>query len=881
MRRLQLLSALALINGVRWIVPRRLRARWIAEWRGELWYLWKARSSQTAATNDHAPSGVFSRSLSSIPHATALARQEWTPDMLVQDIWYAVRRLSGNPGFVLIAVLTIAIGVGANTAIFSVINSTLINPLPYPDANRIVYLWSLIPASDFMVTPGGEDVRAWREQMTSFEEMEVWATKHVTLTGEGEPVDLAAALASQRLFAFLGLQPSHGRGFSVEEARDDARVVVISDGFWRRRLGGIADVLGYQLLLSGEPHEIIGVLPRSYVAHAPFFDTEIFLPLTDDKIDEAESPVAVGRLKRGITAQAANAEFEALAAGSTADGEPDAATRVGHAMRPQEMVGDNFRTSLFTLQAAVGFVLLIACANVANLLLARGTAQQREMAVRAAMGAGRGRLLRQLLAENLLLAIAGGLLGYGLARLGVTVLIALRPESMQNLETIRVDPSMLWFALGVSVLTGIVFGLLPAMQGSRPDVLDQLKDATRSGTPSSRRVSVRNMFVVAEVALSIVLLVGAGLLLSSLGRLLTSDIGFDPHNVLAMSLDLPKDRYPEAAGRMEFRRQLEEGVALAAGDRIESMAVASYPPPRGGVWFSTFAPEGGDPTPSLEKVPIFTTWGSPGYIETLRISLVHGRDFVPGDEEDESNPVIVSAEWARRMWGDERVAGRRFSAQGRGAPTLFSVVGVIDDPRLTGPVERYNDLLVLQPQDTADAALSILVRAEENPLAFVETLKQQVWAIDPDVPIGDVALVEDLMAGTLAPQRFNAILVTLAAGVALSLALIGLYGVLSYSVGQRTREIGIRMALGAERSHIVPMVAWQGMRLVLIGVFVGIVSALALGRLIESLLYEVGAFDSLTYASVVAVFAFVSTLACLVPATRAARSDPMLALQSE
>ena len=881
MRRLQLLCALALINGVRWIVPRRCRDRWIAEWRGELWYLWKTESSRTAAGHNRARAGVFSRSLGSIPHATTLARQEWTPDMLLQDIRYAVRRLSGNPGFVLIAVLTIAIGVGANTAIFSVINSTLINPLPYPDADRIVYLWSRIPVSDYMVTPGGDEIRAWREQTTSFEEMEVWATKHVTLTGEGEPVDLLAALASTRLFAFLGLQPSHGRGFSVEEARDGARVVVISDGFWRRRLGGIEDVLGRRLLLSGESHEIIGVLPRSYVAHAPFFDTEIFLPLPADQVDEADSPVAVGRLKRGVTAQAANAEFEALAARVSTDGEPDAATRVGHAMRPQEMVGENFRTSLFTLQAAVGFVLLIACANVANLLLARGTAQQREMAVRAAMGAGRGRMLRQLLTENLLLAIAGGLLGYGLARLGVTVIMALRPESMYDLETVRADPTMLWFALGVSVLTGVVFGLFPAMHGSRPDVLDQLKDATRTGTPASRRVWARNMFVVGEVALSIVLLVGAGLLLGSLGRLMSSDIGFDPHDVLALSLDLPEGRYPEAASRVEFRRQLEEGIARAAGDRLESMALASYPPPRGGVWFSTFGPEGEDPTPSLDKVPIFTTSVSPGYLETMRITLVHGRDFFAGDEEDESNPVIVSAEWARRMWGDERVAGRRFSARGRGAPTLFSVVGVIADPRLTGPTARYSDLLVLRPQDTADAALSVLVRAKENPLALVETLKQQVWAIDPDVPIEDAALLEDLMAGTLAPQRFNAILVTLAAGVALSLALIGLYGVLSYSVGQRTREIGIRMALGAKRSHLVPMVAWQGMRLVLIGVFFGIVSALALGRLIESLLYEVGAFDVLTYAAVVAVFAIVSALACLVPAARAARLDPMEALQSE
>jgi putative ABC transport system permease protein len=574
MRRLQLVCALALISSLRWIVPRRFRARWIAEWRGELWHLWRVGSSQTAG-DARSPSGVLSRSLSSIPHATALARQEWTPDMLLQDVRYAVRRLSSNPGFVLVAVLTIAIGVGANTAIFSVINSTLINPLPYPDADRIVYLWSLFPVSDFMVTPGGDDIRAWREQMTSFEEMEVWATKHVTLTGEGEPVDLVAALASERLFSFLGVQPSHGRGFTFEEARDDARVAVVSDGFWRRRLGERDDVLGHRLLLSGEPYEIIGVLPRAYVAHGMFLSSEIFLPLLGDEVGEGDSPVAVGRLKRGVTAQAANAEFEALAAHTTTDGEPDAATRVGHAMRPQEMVGDDFRTSLFTLQAAVGFVLLIACANVANLLLARGTAQQREMAVRAAMGAGRGRMLRQLLTENLLLAIAGGLLGYGLARLGVTVIMALRPESMHNLQTVRADPSLLWFALGVSVLTGVVFGLLPAMHGSRPDVLDQLKDATRAGTPSSRRVWVRNSFVVAEVALSIVLLVGAGLLLGSLGRLVSSDLGFDPHNVLALSLDLPEGRYPEAAGRPEVSRPLVERRAKAGGARIESMAVGS------------------------------------------------------------------------------------------------------------------------------------------------------------------------------------------------------------------------------------------------------------------------------------------------------------------
>jgi len=739
MRRLQLLCALALISTVRWIVPRRFRARWIAEWRGELWHLWNARSSQTALADDPGRSGVMSYSLSSIPHATALARQEWTPDMVLQDVRYALRRLSSNPGFVLVAVLTIAIGVGANTAIFSVINSTIINPLPYPDADRIVYLWRLLDdVSDYMVTPGGEDIRVWRQQMTSFEEMEVWATKHVTLTGEGEPTDLVASLVSTRLFAFLGLQPSRGRGFSFEEAREDARVAVISDGFWHRRLGGIDDVLGHRLLLSGEPYEIIGVLPRSYVAHGLFLSSEIFLPLPGDEVVEEGPSAAIGLLKRGVTAEAANAEFDAIAAATSADGDPEETVPAGRAMRPQEMVGDDFRTSLFTLQAAVGFLLLIACANVANLLLARGTAQQREMAVRAAMGAGRGRLLRQLLTENLLLAIGGGLLGYGLAQLGVAVIMAWQPESMHSLQTVRVDPSMLLFTLGVAVVTSVVFGLLPAMQGSRPDVLDQLKDATRAGTPSLRRVWARNSIVVAEVALSIVLLVGAGLLLTSLGRLVRSDAGFDPHNVLALSLDLPEDRYPEAAGRIEFRRQLEERIALAAGDRIESMAVASYPPPRGGVWFSTFTPEGGETIPGLERTPVFTTSVSSGYLETLRIPLVHGRDFITGDETDESNPVIVSAEWARRMWGDERAAGKRFSARGREASTLFSVVGVVADPKLTGPVARFNDLLVFRPKDAADAFLSIVVRTEGDPLSLVEILKQQVWAIDPDVPIEDV-----------------------------------------------------------------------------------------------------------------------------------------------
>jgi predicted permease len=504
------------------------------------------------------------------------------------------------------------------------------------------------------------------------------------------------------------------------------------------------------------------------------------------------------------------------------------------------------------------------------------------MAVRRAIGAGRGRLLRQLVTENLLLALAGGVLGFGLARLGIVALMALRPESMYSLETVRVDPAMLWFALGISVVTGGVFGLAPAIQGSRPDVLDQIRDASRSGTPSSGKVWARNTFVVAEVALSIVLLVGAGLLINSLGRLLSTDAGFDPHNVLALSLELPEDRYPEAASRTEFHEQLEERILMAAGDRIESLGTASNPPPRMGIWHSVFAPEGGETAPPFDGVFTWVLEASPGYLQAMGIELVDGRDFVAGDEESESNPIIVNADWARQMWGDVRAAGRRFvSRADTDEPRVHTVVGVIADAKLSGPMGRHTSFNIIWPRDPGEAALSIAVRAAEDPMALVDVLKEQVWAIDPNVPIEDVALIEQLLAGTLAPQRFNAVLMTLAAVVAVALALIGLYGVLSYSVGQRTREIGIRMALGAETSRLVPMVAWQGMRLVVVGVVIGVGAAVALTRFIESLLYEVTAFDAITYATVVATLAIVSTLACLAPAARAARLDPMVALRSE
>jgi len=872
--RLRLTLALQLVSLLRLLVPRRYRAQWLAEWRGELAYL-----SRPGQGGDTRRPDVLAHSLNAIPHAAAYYRHERGAALLVQDLRYALRRLTKAPGFTAVAMLTLAIGVGANAAIFSVIDSTLWHPLPYPDADRLVFLWKQSPAANLMTTPRQEDLVAWRDHMTSFEQIQAYDGEQLTLTGGSEPRQLIALRVLPGFFDFLGVHPAQGRSFTDDEAREGAAVAVISDGMRRSHFGDARDVLGRTLTLDETSYAVIGVLPADFHFRAPFEDTPVWLPFSIEGRDASPTLFAIGRLKVGVTADVANQEFDALAANLAE--QSGAASWAGRARRPQDLNGRSFRTSLLMMQGAVALVLLIACANVANLLLARGAGQGTEMAVRAALGAGRGRLFRLLLTEHFLLAIAGGILGYGLARVVILAIARLRPQELTALAAIRVDDGVFLFAMGLAVLTGIVFGLLPALQASRPDVVERLKDGSRSMSWGPARSWLRNGLVVGEVALSLVLLVGAGLLVGSLIRLVKTDLGFSTRNALTMLVSLPESRYPSDAQRREFRTALEARIQQIAGDRLVGMALSSSPLPRLGLWLGTFAPEGDPATEPFTNMAAHAGTVSPGFFATLGVSFVDGRDFIAEDVGHPDSPVIVNARWARQMWGTERAAGRRIRVEGSQEPSFLHIVGVVEDAMLEGPTDAIGNLQIFQPG--ADfATLSLVIRTTGDPLPLAGAFRKAVWSIDPDLPVRDLGRLEDAYASGFALPRFHATLLGAFAVVAVTLAVVGLYGVLSYAVGQRTQEIGIRLALGAPHAALVSMVAWQGIRMVLVGVGLGVVAAAGLAQVtqvIDSLLYETSAVDPVTYLAVSAVVVLVSSLACVVPAVRAARLDAVTVLR--
>jgi predicted permease len=652
-------------------------------------------------------------------------------------------------------------------------------------------------------------------------------------------------------------------------------VAVISSGLWRSEFGG-GDVLGRTLTLDGRRHTVVGVMPPEFHLSAPFDDTPVWLPLSMADPAEHQSPFAIGRLREGVTAERANQELAAIAAGL--DGLQGAASWPGIARRPQDLNGSTLRTSLVMMQGTVAIVLLIACANVANLLLARGAGRHADMAVRAALGAGRGRLFQQLLTEHLMLAMGGGLLGYGLARAGVAVLVALRPEEITALAAVRVDGGIFFFALAVAALTGTLFGLVPALQASRPAVVESLKAAGRSPAASHGRSWLRDALIVGEVALAVPLLVAAGLLLGSLGRLVNADLGFDTSHVLTMHVSLPESRYPTEVERHEFRDTLETRIRQVAGGRLDGLAVSGSALPTLGLWFGTFGAEGQESIDAFTNVAAHAGAVSPGYFNTLGVGLVDGRYFGPDDLARSDNPVILNATWARRMWGDEKAAGKRLWVETPSGPSYHHVVGVIEDAMLVGPTGSMGDLQIFQPADDF-STLAMLVRTTDDPSPLAGSFRELVWAIDPDLPVRDVRRLDQVYAGRLALQRFQVTVLGGFAVVAVVLALIGVYGVLSQIVGQRREEIGIRLALGASRARVVSMVCLHGMRTVLAGVGIGVVVAAALTRFIESHLYEVRALDPTTYMAASALVVIAAAFACLMPTLAASRLDATTVLR--
>jgi putative ABC transport system permease protein len=798
----------------------------------------------------------------------------------LQDLRYGARMLVKQPGFTLIALLTLSIGIGANTAIFSVVNSLLLRPLPYSESEQLTWVWmDNRPEGireDITSWPNFED---WRAQNQSFQAMAGVRDRRFNLTGAGEPEELYGANVSPNFFELMRVSPARGRGFNADEEHEGRdQVVVIGHDLWQRRFGGDANIVGQTLSLSGQPHTIIGVMPPGFQFPNK---TEVWKPLAPDAQTRTARgsfwlPV-IGRLKPGVTRAQAQTDMAGIAQ-RLEQQYPNTNTGFGvNVVLMHEQLVGKMRTALWVLLGAVGCVLLIACANVANLLLARAATRQKEVAIRAALGASRGRVVRQLLTESVLLAAAGGVLGLLLARWGLDALVAFAPSDLPRAESISIDRRVLFFTLGLSLLTGLVFGLAPALQSSKLGLGEVLKEGGRSSGGGGRHT--RSVLVVAEIALALVLLVGAGLLLKSSWRLQQVNPGFNPERVLKVRLSLPPSKYPEGTNVVAFYQQLLERLRALPGVKAAGVtsSVLLYK-----VHNSAGISIEGRPAPSggsRPELPLDSV--SPSYFQVLGMQLIQGRNFTEQDKRDGLPVAIVNETMARRFWPDEDPIGKRFTFGYGPQARWLTVVGVVRDSRRQGLDAPIRIESFLPYAQRPLRAMEVVLRTTDDPLTMARTVRSAVWSLDGDLPVSEIQTVEQMVGARVASRRFNLLLLGLFALVAVLLAAVGIYGVMSYSVTQRAHEIGIRMALGAQTRAVLSLVIGQGMRLALLGVGIGLAAAVGLTRLMAGLLFGVSATDPMTFGAIALLLVGIALLACYLPARRATKVDPMIALRCE
>jgi putative ABC transport system permease protein len=810
-------------------------------------------------------------------------------ETLIQDLRFGLRMLQKNPGFSLIAILTLALGIGANTAIFSVVNAVLLRPLPYRDAEQLVMVWHRnvnqggLQAGNFELSPA--NFLDLQKQNQSFAQIAAFVNHDFNLTSGGEPERVMGWQTSSTLFDVLGIAPVMGRGFTANDDRDGAEpVVVISHGFWQRRFGGQANALGQTLRLDERNVTVIGVLPPGFEFPVKGSDLWMTLSMNAGQANARAAFVlsAVARLKSGVTMAQASSEMETISL-SLESAFPRSNAGVRFAVEPlRERQGGNARTTLYLLLGAVGCVLLIACVNVANLLLARAAVRERELALRAALGAGRQRLLRQMLTESALLSLLGGGGGLLLAWWGVRALRVLDPGGLVRLDQVSLDGRVLSFTLGVSLLTGVLFGLAPALQSSRLNLNQALKEGGR-GTAGKADNRLRGAFVIAEVALSLVLLVGAGLLIRSFVHLLNVDTGFRPERLLTLRVELSQAKVQDPAQAAGFYQQVLERIQALPGVEAASVVNAlpiATPGMRSSLTFED-QPDSPPGQPQLGNNRVV----SPDYFRSLGIPLLGGRTLTVQDNASAPPVAVINQSLARRYWGAENPLGKRFKLGVRNAASPWlTVVGVVGDVRQEGlsnaPLPEF-----YTPFTQAHARMARLrvlaVRTTGDPLALAGAIKSAIWAIDRDQTIYEVQTMDAIVAKWLAPRRFNLVLLGVFAAFALVLAGVGIYGVISYTVTQRTKEIGVRMALGASRLDIVRLVVRQGMLLTAAGIALGLAASLALTRFIAGFLFEVRAYDPLTLIGVTLLLTAVACFACWLPARRAAKVDPLIALRHD
>jgi putative ABC transport system permease protein len=797
---------------------------------------------------------------------------------VLHDIRYALRTLHRHRVFALTAILTLGLGIGANTAIFSAVNGVLLRPLPYPDPDRILTIWGRHPAIG-RESASLPDFLDWRKAR-SFSGMAAWANAAFTVTGTGEPEVVSGALVTPNYFRVLGAPIPLGRDFRDDEARGAARVVVLSQGYWQRAYGGRSDIVGSRITLGGVPYTIVGAGARGLALPA---EVDIWAPFqTDTTLGRRNDFLQViGRLAPGATAETAEVELATIARRLEAEYPASNAGWGVELIGLHERIVGEIRPALLVFLGAVALVLLIACANVANLMLVRVAARERELTIRAALGASRRRLVRQLLTESVLLALAGGVLGLGLAVWGVSALRALDPGTLPRLDAVRLDARALAFALVLSVGTGLLFGVVPAVRARRFDLRGGLAEGGRALSGARSAARTRSALVLAEVALASVLLVGAALLLRSFVGLTRVDPGVSVDGILTARVTLPRSRYDDPARQVAFADALLDRARALPG--VASAALGSAAPVDDAVPYWAIALAGVEQPPPDVVQDAVVYRASPEYFHTFGLPLIRGRLFEASDRTDRAPVAIVSQGLAQRYWpGGDPVGSRlTFGDPTDSATSWMTVVGVVGDVRQDGAVSPAYPQIYVPFAQLSNRSVVVALRTGRNPLALAAPLKQALAGVDPSLALSQVTTMEQRVASTLARPRVNALLLAGFAATALVLAALGIYGVIAYSVVQRTRELGIRVALGASADAVLGMVMRQGLTPVMIGLAIGLGVAAAGSRVLRSLLYGVTATDLATYGAVAAFLTAVAAAASYVPARRAARSDPVQALRAE
>jgi predicted permease len=822
-------------------------------------------------------------------------------DGFKQDLAYAIRVLFKSRSVTLIAVATLALGIGANTAIFSVVNSVLLRPLPFQNSDRIVHILEELPGFSTNIPMNAPDFNAFRERQQSFEQMGIYSNKHFDLSGTGTPERVMGARASASIFPLLGISPILGRTYTEEEDQSGHAVVVLSYGVWQRMYGADPTILGRAIQLNRQPYTVIGVMPKTFefpLRGGGWSNTpaDLWVPMSFTAEERQGwgnmyNHSVVARLKPGVTLAQAQSDATRTMAQVEALYPAEMlaffkGTHIGAVVRlySQVVTGD-VRLPLLLLLVAVGFVLLIACANVANLLLARSTARQKEIAVRAAMGADRWRLARQMITESTVLGLLSGLAALLIGGWGMQLILSLAPAGLPRLQEVRIDWRVFLFALVLSLATAILIGITPAIEATRIDPLESLKEGGRGGGPSRGRRKLQSLLIVSQTALAVMLLIGAGLLTRSFTMLLRTDPGFRPQRVVTATIALPLRAYSKADSIRAFWKEL-----LARSENLPGVSAAGFSTDlpldaeeRDAVTIEGYEGTGNSP-PNVTQ-----SWIMGDYFGAMGITLKRGRDFTPAEIAGAPDVVIVSETAARTYWPGQDSLGKRIRYGGKVWRTVVGVAGDVKDDSLQAPAAPHAYTPYLQEQNATLESqdfdelrtLHLAVRTNVDPALVFTSIRSSVAAIDSQIALDDLKTMDAAIDKSLAPQRFNLALVALFAVLAIFLAAVGVYGVLSYSISQRTREIGLRIALGAQRGRVLRMAVGEGMKLAILGTALGMAGGFVLTRLMASLLFGITARDPLTFAAVGALVAVVSFAACYLPARRAMRVDPIVALRYE